>query len=164
VTTPRRPITGAELTAALTIASLLAFGAPPAAAAASWTASADPGAPASSCAQAVGFSAPGSGAGARVPSVGGTVWGLAIGRVPPSVGDDLKIVWRVTGRGPLRVSFTDPAGRRRPLSFGPERHLASNFVHLGAEWGTGFRFDRPGCWTIRLTRTGTRATVRLGVA
>jgi hypothetical protein len=140
----------------LTVALLLAFSAGPASPASATGAAA--------CAHAVGFRTPDARAGTRVPSAGGTVWGLPIGRVPPSVGDDLKVVWRVTGRGPLRVSFTDPAGRRRPLSFGPERHVVSTFVHPGAEWGTGFRFDRPGCWTIRLARTGTRATVRLGVA
>jgi hypothetical protein len=113
--------------------------------------------PAPACSHATNLSPSGT----RVPSTGGSIWGLALGAVPPAVGDELKIVWRVTGRGPLRVTFTDPAGARRPLVFGPELHTASTFEHPGQEWGTGFRFDRGGCFTIRLARIGTHATVRL---
>ena len=84
----------------------------------------------------------------RVPSTRGTVWAVAQGRVPPEVGDTLKVVWRVTGSGPLRVTFTSPSGTSKALDFGPEPHLASTFRHPGDEWGTGFGFDAPGCWKI----------------
>ena len=100
----------------------------------------------------------------RVPSTRGTVWAVAQGQVPPEVGDTLKVVWRVTGSGPLHVTFTGPSGASKALDFGPERHLASTFRHPGAEWGTGFGFDAPGCWKIRVACAGTRATVRLTVS
>ncbi|MDQ1432624.1 MAG: hypothetical protein QOF40_3226 [Actinomycetota bacterium] len=102
--------------------------------------------------------------GVRVPSERGTVWALAQGQVPPKVGDSLKIVWRVTGSGPLQVTFTGPSGAAKPLDFGPEPHLVSTFRHPGDEWGTGFGFDAPGCWKIRVVRTGARASVRLTVS
>jgi hypothetical protein len=97
----------------------------------------------------------------------GGVWGLALGpaRMPLEIGNDLKIVWRVTGSGPLRVRFVDPNGRHRALTFGPEPHTGtSTFDHPGDEWGTGFHFDEPGCWQIRLARRGVAVTVRLTVS
>jgi len=98
-------------------------------------------------------------------SVYGQLWGLALGpgHVPPRSGDELKIVWRMTGTGPLRVTLTAPDGRRRPLVFGPEAHAASDYHRPGDEWGTGFRFSSPGCWHIKLTRTTTSGDVWLMV-
>ncbi len=100
----------------------------------------------------------------RAPATRGEVWELPLNDVPPVVGQSVKIVWRVTGSGPLRVVFRDPTGARHPLEFGPERHGASTFRRPGGEWGTGFAFDAPGCWTIQVRRTGTSATVGLRVA
>jgi hypothetical protein len=102
--------------------------------------------------------------GVRVPNERGTIWALAQGQVPPRVGDSLKVVWRVTGSGPLRITFTSPSGKPKALDFGPEPHLVSTFHHPGDEWGAGFGFDAPGCWKIRLAREGARATVQLTVA
>jgi hypothetical protein len=98
-------------------------------------------------------------------SANGQVWGLALGpgRVPPRAGDELKIVWRMTGSGPLHVVFTAPGGRRRPLVFGPEAHARSTYRRPGDEWGTGFRFGVRGCWHIHLTRNNTAGEVWLDV-
>ena len=98
-------------------------------------------------------------------SVHGEIWGLALGpgHVPPRSGDELKIVWRMTGTGPLHVTLTAPDGKRRPLVFGPEAHRVSNYHRPGDEWGTGFRFSAPGCWHISLTRTTTSGDVWLTV-
>lgn len=93
------------------------------------------------------------------------LWGLALGpgHVPPRVGDELKIVWRMTGAGPLRVTFTAPTGQVQPLVFGPEAHPASSYHRPGDEWGTGFFFATPGCWHIHFTRTNASADVWLNV-
>jgi len=96
----------------------------------------------------------------------GTLWGLLLGpgAVPPRAGDELKIVWRMTGQGPLRVRFTAPDGKPKPLAFGPEAHRgASSYQRPGDEWGTGFRFTTPGCWHIRLTRSNNVGDVWLDV-
>jgi hypothetical protein len=93
-----------------------------------------------------------------------TAWGLALAtHVPPHVGEELKIVWRMTGSGPLRVAVLAPDGSGRHLVFGPERHTSSSYHRPGDEWGTGFRFDTAGCWHIHLTRTDTSADVWLDV-
>lgn len=85
-------------------------------------------------------------------------------RVPLHVGDELKIVWRMTGSGPLRVAFAAPDGTRHPLTFGPEAHFAGSTYHRpGDEWGTGFRFDARGCWHIHLSRNDTSGDVWLDV-
>ncbi len=77
--------------------------------------------------------------------------------LPIRSGDEAKIVWRVTGQGPLSLEYFDPSGKDRPLTFGPKEHLDSNFDRPGDEWGAGFQFDVSGCWHIRLSRTGTSA-------
>jgi hypothetical protein len=99
-------------------------------------------------------------------SVGGSVWGLALGpgHVPPRAPDELKIVWRMTGTGPLHVVFSSPNRHRQPLVFGPEPHLHSSYRRPGDEWGTGFRFGVRGCWHIHLTRDNTAGDVWLVVA
>ena len=99
-------------------------------------------------------------------SVNGQVWGLALGpgHVPPRPGEELKIVWRMTGAGPLHVVFTAPDGRVQPLVFGPERHVGGSTYHRpGDEWGTGFHFSVRGCWRIHLSRTDTSGDVWLVV-
>ena len=99
----------------------------------------------------------------RVPARSGRAWAFAFNELPATVGQDVKVIWRVTGKGPLRVMFRDPSGDRHPLEWGPDEHSASSFVHPGREWGTGFSFDAPGCWTVRVARTGTVATVGVRV-
>jgi hypothetical protein len=95
----------------------------------------------------------------------GELWGIAMGpHIPPRVGDPLKIVWRMTGHGPLHVAVVRPDGSTSRLTFGPERHDRSTYRRPGDEWGTGFRFDRAGCWSIRLTRADTSGAVRLEIA
>ena len=93
------------------------------------------------------------------------LWGLALGpgHVPPRVGDELKIVWRMTGTGPLSIVFRAPDGRVQPLVFGPERHGSSSYHRPGDEWGTGFRFPARGCWHIHLARNDAAVDVRLVV-
>ncbi|KOU09471.1 hypothetical protein ADK86_00690 [Streptomyces sp. NRRL F-5755] len=69
-----------------------------------------------------------------------------------------KIVWRVTGKGPLHLTLTGPDGRtRRPERLEP--HGDSSYRRPGDEWGSGLRFPTPGCWHIRLTRTTGSADI-----
>ena len=96
-----------------------------------------------------------------------SMWGLimAVGPVDPvRTHEDVKIVWRITGTGPLRLTTLDPEGRARPLSWGPDRHLSSDYTRPGDEWGAGYRFTEPGCWILRATRGAAAADVRLDVA
>ena len=83
--------------------------------------------------------------------------------LPIRSGDEVKIVWHVTGQGPLSLQYFDPSGAKRPLTFGPTEHLESNFDRPGDEWGAGFQFDRKGCWHIRLSRKGTSADAWVAV-
>jgi hypothetical protein len=75
-----------------------------------------------------------------------------VGDVPLYTGQEVKIVWRVTGTGALRLSATDPAGHVHPPVWGPEPHTDSDFKRPGQEWGSGYVFDRPGCWQLRAER------------
>lgn len=83
------------------------------------------------------------------------MWGLVMAAKPFSalhVHEDIKIVWRITGHGRLHLSSVDPAGRTHHLQWGPDMHLGSNYDRPGTEWGAGYRFTQPGCWTLRAVR------------
>jgi hypothetical protein len=94
---------------------------------------------------------------------GGSVAALVFGTLPPDVGSQLKIVWRVTGTGPLDVVATRPDGSSSALTFGPEEHGGSTFHRPGDEWGTGFLFDTAGCWLIHVRRGDVTARVPIEV-
>jgi hypothetical protein len=85
-------------------------------------------------------------------------------RLPIGAGDEVKIVWRMTGRGELTIQVVDPSGREREFTFGPERHGGSNYRRPGDEWGSGFRFDEAGRWHIHLTRAVGAGDVWIDVA
>ncbi len=94
-----------------------------------------------------------------------TIYGLTLlTHVPPiHSGDEVKIVWRMTGEGDLAVTYESPEGNPAQLTFGPEPHGGSSYARPGAEWGTGFLFDEPGCWHIHLQRTVGKGDVWVNV-
>lgn len=94
---------------------------------------------------------------------GAEVWGLMFAPVPLAAGREVKIVWRMTGEGPLRVTAALPDGTAARLTWGPEEHSGSTWHRPGQEWGTGFVFPKPGCWEITLTRDRGSGTVWLPV-
>ncbi|MBO4210411.1 hypothetical protein [Micromonospora echinofusca] len=81
-----------------------------------------------------------------------------------TTGDRIKVVWRMTGSGDLSISATGPDGRVVAPIWGPEPHGGSNWTRPGDEWGTGWVFPTPGCWTINLTRTSGKGHLVLRVA
>lgn len=80
------------------------------------------------------------------------VWGLLFAQVPFEAGEEVKIVWRMTGEGPLEVKATGPGGKKAKLAW-LEEHGGSNWQRPGHEWGTGWVFPGPGCWKVELSRT-----------
>ena len=99
-------------------------------------------------------------------STDGTIYGLLFVTHPLPIrnGDELKIVWRITGKGNLAVTYDAPTGRPGVLTFGPTPHAGSTYTRPGDEWGTGFLFDQPGCWHIHLERATVAGDVLLDVA
>ncbi|HEV7980251.1 hypothetical protein [Amycolatopsis sp.] len=79
------------------------------------------------------------------------------------VGETLKIVWRMTGAGDARFSATGPGSATVAPAWGPEPHGGSTFQYPGDEWGTGFAFPAPGCWTIHVTRDDMTGTLSLPI-
>lgn len=77
---------------------------------------------------------------------------------------DEKIVWRITGTGTqFEVQARHEDGTIiRPI-WGPDYHGGSNWERPGDEWGTGFNFPKPGCWTLTVTRGVTIGEIRLDV-
>lgn len=77
---------------------------------------------------------------------------------------DVKIVWRITGTGEqFIVQARHEDGTVISPIWGPEPHEGSTWNRPGAEWGTGFNFPKPGCWTLTATRDTTIGEIRLGV-
>lgn len=97
-------------------------------------------------------------------STHGQLWGLLfIKRRYVVTGQPLKVVWRMTGHGPLRLSTTGPHHRQIALSWGPTMHLSSDYRRPGDEWGAGYRFPTAGCWRLHATRDSNAADVWLRV-
>jgi hypothetical protein len=98
-----------------------------------------------------------------IPSVGpaevqGTatnaeLWALIMSTsgVPPLANTFVKIVWRMTNSDYLDLVALGPHGMKVPPSWGPDRHLGSNWNRPGGEWGTGFTFPVAGCWDLHAT-------------
>jgi len=84
-----------------------------------------------------------------------------------SVNQDLKIVWRITstGVGPsFQVEAKDETGKTASPVWGPDFHESSTWNRPGIEYGTGFNFPEPGCWTITVTSGTTIGEVSLEIA
>jgi hypothetical protein len=92
---------------------------------------------------------------------GAELWALPFTSIPLPVGKEVKIVWRMTGGGPLRITATRSDGMSARRTFGPEEHGGSNWNRPGDEWGTGFVFPAAGCWDLRLVRTSGSGDVWL---
>jgi len=76
----------------------------------------------------------------------------------------LKIVWRMTGRGRFRLLAIGPGGvRLRPL-WGPQKHSSSTWKRPGNEWGSGFVLPKKGCWRLHATRGTQHGDIWLVVA
>ena len=88
---------------------------------------------------------------------GVTLFGL--GPFPVRLGKVTKIVWRMTGSGPITIAAISPNGDRIVPDWGPEEHVGSNWDRPGDEWGTGFRFTEAGCWIVRAARGKDEAAV-----
>jgi hypothetical protein len=76
-----------------------------------------------------------------------------------------KIVWRITGTGKQFDIFAQHEDGTiiHPI-WGPAYHGGSNWERPGDEWGTGFNFPKPGCWTLTATLGATSGEIRLMVA
>lgn len=112
--------------------------------------SAQPGAP--GCAPA----SPTIGNEFRGTSDSGLLSGLIFATKPSmGVGDDVKLVVRMTGSGPLTVASIAPDGTAMSLT--PNAHTGSSFNRPGDEWDTGITYTQPGCWQIHFARTDTAA-------
>ncbi|MCW2646394.1 MAG: hypothetical protein JWP07_2503 [Pseudonocardiales bacterium] len=110
--------------------------------------------------------------GAGFPEVEGSstkiqLWGLIMAEradKPLRVNEQVKIVWRITGSGELRLTSIAPDGRTQPLQWGPDMHLSSTYARPGEEWGGGYLFTQPGCWDLHANRGDATADVWLNVA
>ena len=80
-------------------------------------------------------------------------------------GKEEKIVWRITGSGrQFNVRARNDDGTVIFPTWGPVDHgQGSNWHRPGNEWGTGFNFPEPGCWTLTATRGTTTGEIRLNV-
>jgi hypothetical protein len=94
----------------------------------------------------------------------GKLWALIFQKPgdPVRAGKQVKIVWRMTGRGSLSLVAVDGTG----IQVGPDvigAHGGSTWDRPGDEWGSLFTFPEPGCWDIHAERTSVAGDVWLAV-
>jgi hypothetical protein len=78
--------------------------------------------------------------------------------------EDKKIVWRITGTGEeFHAQAQNENGKVILPIWGPDYHGGSTWNRPGQEWGTGFNFPEPGCWTITVTQGETIGEIALDV-
>ena len=77
--------------------------------------------------------------------------------------EDAKIVWRITGAGDEFQAQAQNEDGIVIQSVWVEPHEDSNWERPGQEWGTGFNFPRPGCWTIAVSRREIKGEISLDV-
>ena len=79
---------------------------------------------------------------------------------------DLKFAWRITASGAgiyFHAQAQNENGKIILPIWGPEYHGGSSWQRPGIEWGTGFNFPEPGCWTVTITSGGTTGEIYLDV-
>lgn len=76
----------------------------------------------------------------------------------------MKIVWRMTGQGALRLLAVNPQGIHLTPTEGPSEHGGSTWNRPGDEWGSAFRFPVPGCWVVGARRDVGAGEVTLSVS
>ncbi|MFE0172340.1 hypothetical protein ACFWZ2_08480 [Streptomyces sp. NPDC059002] len=81
-----------------------------------------------------------------------TLWALVFGTSDIRRGEEVKVALRMAGAGQLSLRATGPGAATLGPDWGPEPHGSSNWHRPGDEWGTGWTFPTPGCWTIHATR------------
>jgi hypothetical protein len=99
----------------------------------------------------------------RGEAEGAELWALVFGNLPLRADKRVKIVWRMTGSGPLKLGAEGPDGERIRPAEEPQEHAGSTWHRPGEEWGSVFVFPKAGCWTVRATRGPMRGEVRFWV-
>lgn len=99
-----------------------------------------------------------------LPEVRGTVtkgqlWALVFDALPLQAKQEVKIVWRMTGKGSFHISAQHTDGTRTKPVWGPQAHGGSTWNRPGEEWGTGFVFPKAGCWRVHARRATTAGDV-----
>jgi len=92
----------------------------------------------------------------------GELWALLFFKTAYTKAEQ-KIVWRITGEG---GEFEAQAQSESGTIIQPiwkQYHESSTWERPGLEWGTGFNFPEPGCWTITVTYGETTGTISLDV-
>ena len=92
----------------------------------------------------------------------GEMWALLFFETAQA-NEEEKIVWRITGESD---EFQAHAQNDEGTVVEPtwiEYHGGSNWQRPGQEWGTGFNFPTPGCWTITVSRGETTGEISLDV-
>jgi hypothetical protein len=94
---------------------------------------------------------------------GGELWALLFFKEAHAK-EDLKIVWRMTGSNYLfTVKAKNQNGTIVSPTWGPDYHTGSDWKRPGEEWGTGFNFPEPGCWSLTASRGTITGEIRLDV-
>ncbi len=93
----------------------------------------------------------------------GELWALLF-FLTAHANEEAKIVWRITGEGGVFEAQAQSESGTITQPVWEQYHESSNWERPGQEWGTGFNFPEPGCWTITVTYGETMGTISLDVS
>jgi hypothetical protein len=92
----------------------------------------------------------------------GELWALLFFKTAYTKAEQ-KIVWRITGEGDEFEAEAQSESGSIIQPVWKQYHESSTWERPGEEWGTGFNFPAPGCWTITVTSGETTGTIALDV-
>jgi hypothetical protein len=96
-----------------------------------------------------------------VVAKGGSAEAVVMEGLPFPTRAEIKIVWRMTGSGPLNLVATGDSGPVRPQQV--REHPMASIEGHGSEWGSVFRFPTSGCYVVHAQRTGVSAYTKIGI-
>jgi hypothetical protein len=90
---------------------------------------------------------------------GGSARAVVMQGRPFPANADIKMVWRLTGSGPLHLFATGGPEEVNPRQL--RKHLFPGLEGPGDEWGSVLKFPTPGCYVVHAQRTGTSAYIKI---
>jgi hypothetical protein len=89
----------------------------------------------------------------------GELWAFVEQGLPVRAGHPWKIIWSISGSGPLRIAGSQQDGTQAQVTFGPVEHISSTWHRPGSQWGSAMLFSKAGCWRLHCATDTTAGDI-----